>query len=312
MTNAIIISGFYSGSTLVSVSADVLDGIQVFVYDDESKEVLGVGIISYGHVEIIVEPALFSGQRIIAYVGAFGKDTYGSVIVTDSIDKKTGWKTPEFVDEVAYSQYLENGGNVLPDIYSPQECRNTSRDVDAIEKLINTPISFRLKQTESRAGNVQVSVEDIENAFGGYMIKFDSDPEGTVSSKSYLTNGSYKVKVWGVNQGENAAIEKQYTLVMPSAAISFGTNVVDLHVFVDWQYQASVGQKALILYAHSNVACEFKVDGLFDWEGGVWSVGGLSFRSNIKLISAGEYTVRTRNSSNHSEEVSRQIKLIGF
>jgi hypothetical protein len=309
---AIITSGFYSESVSVTVVADVADGTDVLIYDDESKELLGTAVIDEGSADVTVSPILYTGQRIIAYLGEFGKDTYGSIIVTDSDKEHTGWKTPETVDGQPYDVYLSNGGAHLADVYDPSNCRNISRDMDAIDRVLNVPITFLVRQVESMAGTVQVLIENIENAIGGYRLKFDSDAPGSATSKIYSQNGSYSVKVWGVNQIEADAIQVTYDLVMPAATVSFGPNVTDLFASVDFGYAGSPGQRAIMLVAHSSVPCEFQIDGVFDWEGGVWQSGGLAFRSNIRLIAAGEHTIRARNASNPTEEIARQIKLVNF
>lgn len=312
MNVAVITSGFVAGSNSVNVTADVADGVLVLIYDDETKDLLGTGSITDGTDSVAVSPILYSGQRVIAYLVAFGKDTYGSVVVTDSEVENTGWETPETVNGTPYVEYLEAGGAALPDLYTPEECRNFSRDRDAIDRVLNVPITFLLRQIESLAGTIQILVENIENALGGYKVKFDSDAEGATTNKTYSADGSYSVKVWGANQTIADAIEVEYTLVMPTATVDFGANVIDLYASIDFGYTGSPGQRAITLIAHSSVACEFQIDGEFTWEGGVWQTSGLSFRSNIKLVPAGEYTIRARNAAVPGEEISRQIKLDNF
>lgn len=312
MSIAIITSGFTEGSSLVTVAADAATGTPVFIYDDETKDLIGSSEIESGSANVTVSPVLFAGQRIIAYLTDFGKDTYGAVIVVESATEKTGWKEPETVAGQPYQDYLDAGGDVLPDIYDPSSCRNMSRDMDAINRVIDAPITFIVKQVESLAGTVQVVIDNIEGAIGGFKTKFDSDAEGASTSKVYSVNGSYQFKIWGANQTIADAVTVTYDLVMPTATIGFGTNVIDLFVTMDFGASGSPGQKVIMLVAHSSVACEFQIDGVFSWEGGVWQASGLAFRSNQKLISAGEYTIRARNQAVPSEEITRQIKLTNF
>lgn len=312
MNLAIIISGFQANSATVNVMADVVNGTTILLFDDETKIQIGSGVIASGSVAITVSPFLYLGQRIIAYVSTFGNDTYGAVIVTQSDVENTGWKTPETVDGVPYADYLEAGGNPFPDLYTPEECRNASRDMDAIDRVTDLPLTFNLRQVESQAGTIQISIENIQNAIGGYLIKFDSDPQSTTASKTYSVNGNYSVKIWGANQTEADAIIKTYVLVMPTSTVNFGTNVIDLYPQIDFGTGGFPGQKVLMLIAHASVACEFQIDGLFTWTDGVWQVGGLAFRSNPVLISAGEYTIRARNKAVPAEAILRQIKLTGF
>lgn len=312
MTQAIITSGFQANSNSVKVAASVANGTVILLFDDETKDQIGSGVIASGSATVTVSPVLYLGQRIIAYVGEFGNGTFGAVIVTQSDTENTGWKTPETVDGVDYQDYIEAGGKPLPDIYDPEECRNISRDKDAIDRIVELPITFRIKQVESQAGTVQILIEDIRNAVGGYLVKFDGDPAGATTSKIYNTNGSYSVKVWGSNQTIADAITETYVLVMPTVTVEFGTNVIDLWVSVDLGYTGSPGQRVITLVANSFVACQFQIDGLLPWVDGVWQIGGLAFRSELHLIPAGEYTIRARNKAVPSEEISRQIKLAGF
>lgn len=312
MNLAIITSGFSAGSNSVQVTADVANGTALLVYDDETKDLIGTGTTTGGVANITVSPILYADQRIIAFVTTFGNDTYGAVIVTESDTETTGWKTPETVDGTPYDEYLEAGGAALPDVYDPSACRNIARDMDSISRAIDVPVTFIVKQIESLGGTIQVVIDNIEGAIGGYKTKFDSDAEGTSTSKMYSANGSYQLKVWGANQTIADAIVVTYDLVMPTASIEFGTNVIDLMVSVDFGAAGSPGQRVIMLVAHASVACEFQIDGVFGWEGGVWQTSGLAFRSNQKMIAAGEYTVRARNQAVPSEEITRQIKLTNF
>lgn len=309
MNVAIITSGFQSNSNTVGVSANVTDGTVILLYDDETKVLIGSGAIGDGAVSITASPVLYSGQRIIAYVSEFGNDTYGAVIVTESDTENTGWKIPETVDGVPYGTYLLSGGDHLPDLYTPEECRNISRDMDAIERVIDIPITFKLRQIESQAGTIQILIEDIQNAIGGCLVKFDSDPQGTTTSKTYSVNGTYTLKVWGANQTIADAITKTYVLVMPTSTVNFGANVIDLYAQIDFGSSGSPGQKVIMLVAHSTVACELQIDGVFTWTDAIVQVVGLAFRSNQVYISAGTYTIRARNKAVPSEAILRQIKL---
>lgn len=310
MNLAIITSGFQANSASVNVSANVANGTAILLYDDETKVQIGSGVIASGSVSITVSPVLYVGQRIIAYVSTFGNDTYGSVIVTESDTENTGWKTPETVDGVPYADYLEAGGDPFPDLYTPGECRNMSRDMDAIDRVTDLPVSFRLRQIETQAGTIQILIEDIENAVGGYLIKFDSDPQGTTTSKTYAVNGTYSVKVWGANQTIADAITKTFVLVVPTSSVIFGANVKDLFAQIDFGAGGYPGQRIIMLVAHTSVECEFKIDGVNDWSTSIWQVGGLAARTNQFPISAGEYTIRARNKAVPSEAISRQIKLV--
>jgi len=312
MIQAVITSGFIAGRSSVSVTADVANGTVIRIYDDETKLQIGSGVIASGTVSVAVSPALYSGQRIIAYVTSFGNQTYGAIEVVESDTEFTGWKEPVTVDGDSYTDYLASGGDALPEIYAPEEKRNISRDKDSIDQVLDIPITFRLRQVETMAGTVQVILEDIQGAIGGFKTKFDADADGAGTTKTYSSNGSYQVKVWGANQTIADAILKTYNLVMPASSVVFGANVIDLAAKVDWGASVGAGLKAIILVAHSTVACEFQIDGLFNWEAGVWEQAGLAFRSNIKTISAGTYTIRARNAAIPAQTISRDIKLTGF
>lgn len=311
MIQAIITSGFIAGSSSVSVTADVADGTDILIYDDETKVLLGADEITDGTTVVSVSPVLYSGQRIIAYVASFGSDTFGAVIVVDSDTEFTGWKEPVTVDGDPYAEYLADSGEALPDIYDPASVRNISRDKDAIDQVINLPITFLLRLTESLAGSVQASIENVQNAIGGFIVKFDADAEGSTATKNYTVNGSYQAKVWGANQTIADAILVTYNVVVPVATVEFGTNLIDLSVQIDWGYTASPGFKVIKLLAHTTVAAEFQIDGLFTWESGTWE-SSLSMRSSLKFIPAGTYTIRARRASNPAETISREIKLTGF
>ena len=310
MAYAIITSGFEGGSGAVNVSAAVADATTVLIYDDESKVLLGSGTVTDSEAAISVSPVLFVGQRIIAFVTAFGSDTYGAVIVTETGFENTGWKTPITVDGETYEDYLSDGGVVLPMVYDPISCRNVTADRDAIAAIMAIPLTFTLRVKENQAGTVVVSVENIQNAIGGFLIKFDADTAGTGTEKTYTVNGSYQMKIWGANQTEADAIIKTYTLVMPSVIVEHGANVIDLFTQVDFGYAGT--SKVIQLVAHSSVMCQFKIDGLFDWTDGIWQKTGLAVRSETPLITAGDYTIRARNKAVPSETISREIRLSNF
>lgn len=316
MNLAIITAGFVEGSLSVTVVADVADGTNVLLYDDETKEILGSLVVDDGKAVVPVSPILYAGQRIIAYLGAFGKDTFGSVIVTESAIEPSGWKTPETVDGQPYGTYLEAGGSALPDLYDPASCRNFSRDQDSIERAIDVPISFILRQIESQGGTVQVVVESITGAIGGYKTKFDGDAQGTSLTKTYSDNGAYQVKVWGANQLEAEAITKTYSLTMPTASIDFGTTVVDLTYFVDYGNNTSPGLRPLRVNVYSSVPVEVKIDGVHNWA--VASSTGMQpnetgrYDGPVHFVEEGEYTIRCRKASDSSQELVRQVKLNNY
>lgn len=316
MALAIITSGFFAESTLVNVFADVVDGTAVFVYDDETKDLLGSSTIDDGASAVSVAPMLYAGQRIIAFLVAFGRDTYGSIVVTESETEHTGWKTPTTVDGQPYQEYLEAGGAALPDLYEPASCRNFSRDQDSIDRAIDVPISFILRQIESQGGNVQVVIENITGAIGGYKTKFDGDAQGTSLTKTYSANGNYQVKVWGVNQLEAQAVIKTYALTMPTASIDFGTTVVDLTYFADYGNNTSPGLRPLRVNVYSSVPVEVQIDGVHTWA--VASSTGMQpnetgrYDGPVHFVEEGEYTIRCRKASDSSQELVRQIKLNNY
>ncbi|MCF2487464.1 hypothetical protein [Dyadobacter sp. CY347] len=316
MELAIIISGFYAESTSVKVVADVADGIDVLIYDDETKQILGSALTADGSANITVSPILYAGQRIIAYLAEFGQDTYGSLVVTESETEHTGWKTPETVNGQSYKAYLIAGGAALPDLYDPASCRNFSRDKDSIDRAIDVPISFILRQIESQGGTVQVVIENISGAIGGYKSKFDGDAQGTNLSKTYSDSGNYQVKVWGVNQVEAQAITKTYSLTMPTASIDFGSTVVDLTYFADYGNNTSPGLRPLRVTVYSSVPVEVQIDGVHTWA--VASSTGMQpnetgrYDGPVHFVEEGEYTIRCRKASDSSQELVRQIKLNNY
>ncbi|WP_026630055.1 hypothetical protein [Dyadobacter alkalitolerans] len=316
MDLAIITSGFVAGSGFVSITADVANGTIVLIYDDETKDLLGSAPTESGVALVPVAPILYSGQRIIAYVSEFGRDTQGSIIVTDSELESSGWKTPETVDGQPYDAYLLAGGMPLPDLYDPASCRNFSRDKDSIDRAIDVPISFILRQIESQGGTVQVAIENITGAIGGYKTKFDGDAQGTSLTKTYSDNGNYQVKVWGVNQLEAQAIIKTYSLVMPTASINFGTTVVDLIYFCDYGNSTSPGLRPLRVQVYSSVPVEVQIDGVHTWA--VASSTGMQpnetgrYDGPVHFVEEGEYTIRCRKASDSSQELVRQIKLNNY
>ncbi|GGH42903.1 hypothetical protein GCM10007423_39880 [Dyadobacter endophyticus] len=316
MELAIITSGFVAGSSSVSITADVADGTAVLVYDDETKSLLGSDVTTDGVVDVTVAPELFEGQRIIAYLTAFGQDTFGAVIVVDSENETTGWKTPETVDGQPYEEYLEAGGEQQPDVYDPANCRNISRDMDAIGRVINTPITFTLRQIESQAGNVQVIIEDVQGAIGGFKTKFDSDVIGTSTSKVYSVNGAYQVKIWGINETEADAVIKTYNLTMPTAVVEFGTTVVDLTYHADYGNATSPGLRPVRVIVYSSVPVEVQIDGVHTWAiaSGTGSAPGETgrYEGPVHFVDEGEYTIRCRKLSDGLQLLVRQIKLNNY
>jgi hypothetical protein len=317
MLLAIITSGFYSGSPNVNVTADVADGTSILIYDDETKDLLGSALISDGEAVVAIASELYAGQRIIPYVTAFGKDTFGAVIVTESEVEHTGWKIPETVDAVPYDDYLAAGGAALPAVYDPASCRNFSRDMDAIERAIDAPITFILRQIESQAGTIQVLIENIEGAIGGFFTKFDADASGTSTSKIYSANGTYQVKVWGVNETEAEAVVKTYNLTMPTATVDFGTTVVDLSYFVDYGNTTSPGQRPLRVVVYSSVPVEVQIDGVHTWAiasaSGSFSPGETGrYDGPVHFVTEDEYTIRGRKASDGTQALVRTIKLNNY
>lgn len=311
MNLAVIAQGFYAGSDSVLVYADSPDGTLIRLFDDESKVEIGSSELALGRTTIELAEVLFEGQRIIAYVDQFGEKTFGAVIVLQNELENTGWKVPESVNGVPYDEYLEAGGVALPALYSPETCRNLVFDRQNSAKVLSLPLTFNLRILESQGGTVQVSIENISGAVGGFLTRFDGDSIGTDVSKTYSVNGTYQLKIWSADQTEADAITANYSLTMPSAVFEFEDNVVDLYPQMDLGYTGEPGKRVIILNCHCLVPVEFQIDGLFTWEDGIWN-SPLGMRANTKVIAAGEYTIRARNKAIPTETISRQIKLVGF
>lgn len=316
MALAIIESGFVAASNTIKVAADVANGVLVHIYDDETKQLIGSAPVNSGYANVTVTPSLFSGQRIIAFISEFGNETFGAVIVVDSDSESTGWKTPATVNGQPYDQYLEDGGQKQPDVYDPAHCRNISRDMDAIGRVIDTPITFNLRQIESQGGTVQVVIEDVHGAVGGFKTKFDSDAVGTATSKVYNVNGAYQVKIWGINETEANAVIKTYNLTMPTAIVEFGTTVVDLSYHADYGNTTSPGLRPVRVIVYSSVPVEVQIDGVHTWAiaSGTGSKPGETgrYEGPVNFVEEGEYTIRCRRSSDGGQLLVRQIKLNNY
>lgn len=303
-------------STAVQVTANVANGTTILIYDDETKDLIGTGTATSGSANVTVSPGLYAGQRIIAYVTSFGNGTFGAVIVVESETETNGWETPVTVNGQPYEDYLAGGGDQQPDIYNPEHCRNMSRDMDAISRAINTPITFILRQIESQGGTVQVVVENIEGAIGGFKTKFDSDAVGTSISKVYSVDGAYQVKVWAINETEADAVIKTYNLTMPTAVVEFGSTVVDLTYHADYGNSTSPGLRPVRAIVYSSVPVEVQIDGVHTWAiaSGTGSAPGETGRHEgpVNFVEEGEYTIRCRRASDGSQLLVRQIKLNNY
>ena len=242
MNLAIIAQGFHGGSSSVLVYADAPDGTLIRVFDDETKVEIGSGSLVGGKIEITLTPSLFTGQRIIAYVGEFGEKTFGSTIVLESETEATGWKVADTVNGIPYAEYLEAGGSMVAELYTPDECRNVVIDRNTTSKALSIPVTFNLRITESQGGTVQVVVENVAGSIGGFFVRFDSDAFGAETTKTYSANGAYQVKVWSADELEADAVVKSYSLTMPSAVVEFKPNVIDLTTSDGfWLYRRSKG-----------------------------------------------------------------------
>ncbi len=316
MAQAIITDGFVADSTEVTVVAEAADATVVLVYDDTSidkGELLGTGEIEDSIATVTLSAPLYAGQRIIAYLNVFGDGTLGSVTVAESDKEYTGWKVPTAVEGVPYADYLTAGGVALPEMYAPEECRNTSRDLDFVSDLLSTPITFVLRQIETQAGTIQVIVERIKNAIGGAIIKFDSDTPGTTAAKTYDEDGSYQVKIWSGNQTEADAIVMEFDLTMPTAVTTFGTEVYDLAYDMDYGNGVNPGTRPINVIGYGTVPMEFKIDGV---SGADWQTGTLAqtreYRMNAIYLTNGLYTIRARKAADGTQELSREIKIAGI
>lgn len=316
MDVAIITEGFYAGSESVKVMSDIGPGFVIQVYDDETKELLGTSILLDSMSNVPVSPPLYLGQRIIAYIDSFGNATYGAVVVTASEEENTGWKVPETVDGVPYDEYLNNGGAPLPDIYDPEECRNFARDMDAIDRVTNQPITFTLYRIERMNGTIQMIVEDIQGAVGGYKTRWNTEEPGTNLSKVFTFDGTYIFKIWRNDQDESQAVEKIFILTMPTPIIVFGTTIVDLSYHADYGNTTQPGLRPLRVIVYSSVPVEVQIDGIHTWAiaSGTGSAPGETgrYEGPVYFVPQGEYTIRCRKLSDGTQELSRQIKLNNY
>lgn len=201
MAISIIYDGFFNDSTLVKVRViDGNEGDSVFVYDEDSMELLGSSILEFEDVDISVDP--LNCRRIISFVGSFGQGTAGGVDVTVSNNTLTGWETPEPVNEESVPVEI---GLYNPGALNPITARYNSllvNDIPSLYKaaaieLLSEPIVFdtlvTYKVDPSTDDKIAIiSVTGVKNTRGAYTVTI-----GGISgdSRTYTADGIYPVVV---------------------------------------------------------------------------------------------------------------------
>jgi hypothetical protein len=260
---AIIESGFYDLSTVVTVLVDdAPNGTSVLLYDDVSKLLLGSSTTTLGKATITLATPLEAGQRIIAYVAAFGQDTYGAVNVAEGILERTGWKVPTHVDGQPYEEYLADGHAPIASTYDPDSCYNRSQAYETdIESLVHQKkLSFVVEIQNTAVAGVPTAiavVKEVLDAPNGVLYSFDGATPDNANSKSYTANGTYTVEVTDVSNAENTA-EVSFDIAL-LAAPTPPVSAIDLVYF---DPQTSQFGPVLLLWAKSDLEVEFAVDGI--------------------------------------------------
>lgn len=192
---AYIVDGATAGSLLVRVVVQESEGSDALLYD-AAKNLLGTALIEGGVARIETSRELIKDEAIIAYVNDFGEKSGGPVIVLDNQLRPTGWLSPVMVlvegDTMTTTEYTEETGNALADIYDPSATNRAPQVTEAnLEKL--TQIGFDLNVNQG-SGTVVVSVSNVRNV-ESYLIRFDDGALSGVSSKTYSSDTIALVRV---------------------------------------------------------------------------------------------------------------------
>ncbi|MPR36620.1 hypothetical protein [Salmonirosea aquatica] len=305
---AIIESGFYDLSEQVTVLVDEApNGTNVLLYDDVAKEegLLGQSTTTLGKATITLATPLEAGQRIIAYVGAFGEKTYGAVNVAEGILERTGWKVPATVDGVPYDEYLAEGNAPIASTYDPDGCYNRAQAYETdIESLVHQKnLSFVVEIQNTAVAGVPTAiavVKEVIDAPNGVLYSFDGATPDNANSKSYTANGTYSVQVTDVADADNTA-EVSFDVSL-LAAPTPPTSAIDLVYF---DPQNTPQGPVLLLWAKADLEVEFSVDGISSFasippgeQSGGW-VKAQTYRPGfwsrgLILPGTGNYTARVR------------------
>ena len=303
------------------VDADQPDGTAIYVYDDDRKTELGTAAIS-GRIALVTVAALTYGQRIIAYAGAVGHNTGGSVAVVEDPQRpsRTGWKIPT---GEAYETYLTNGGNPLAPIYTPEDCFNRVADYEADlatlgpeNRLLSAAVMV-MARTIDGTPQATATVVGVDNAEAGYEISFDGGAYGDNPSRTYYANGSHSVTIRSVDDAENFKTI-HFDVTLPDGAAN-----PDSEIGLVWfdPQKDTVDGDVLALHAICERQVEFSVDGVTSFSNipaeehnGSWVDGGSGkyrFWSRIVVVpQATNYTARVRVKDNPADEKAFDVFFV--
>jgi len=313
MALAIIEAGFYDESTEVVIGAAVADGTTVLLYDDIIKEQLGQSTISSGQATVILDAPLREGQRIIAYVEAYGEHTDGAMVVAAAEAQRTGWKKPVVVGPLPYDEYLANGNTPIARVYDPENCYNRAYvyEADIYAALKKKYLSFVVEVQNTVVAGAPTAVavvRQVLDAPGGALYSFDGAAATNVNSKSYTANGNYEVRVSEAGNPDNSL-----TLTFDVALLSAPTPPTTQIRLVWFDPQATPDGPVLVLSAHCPLEVEFSVDGVSSFanipggdQAGGWVKAQTSkpnFWGRALLLPAyGNYTARVRVKTNTADQ----------
>lgn len=303
---AYIIDGAIAGSEAVQVMSVQSNGTSVLVYDNIINEdggfnLLGSNTLTGNICTVALNRPLIKNEAICAYIYDFGQNCGGAIIVGDTGTIPTGWKIPTEVivnggAPITADAYETLTGLTLPNVYEPQT-RNVTPNFpnSGIEQLLT--IGFDINRL-ANAASVVLEVTNIQNCSTGFLVKFDADPVGMYTTKTYLTGTLATVRVLDPN---NPLRFHQRTIAIdvpvpppPSSAISNAS-------YVD---QKAGNLSIINIIADSALALEAQVDGVFTWLPMVFKGANRWEKDYGVPAGPGTYTVRIRVISNISDAIS--------
>jgi hypothetical protein len=229
---AYIFSGYEEGSTKVEVYCDMPNGTSIFLYQHE--DLLGTATLTNKRCEItITAPLTDNGYALEAYpVERLG---YSQRVVSSNV-QLTGWQTPSQVNYngtvITYTawqalmttqpqQYRE-----IADLFVPQLTTNKNPDKDSLLKLAKGKLTFSTEKIYEN-GKTVVTINDIQNAYGGYTVQFDNGAVGSGLSKIYTVSGTYNVRVVDLDNSANFK-EETFTITIINYVAPVTTTIEQL------------------------------------------------------------------------------------
>lgn len=260
MILATITAGAFHSSQSVTVTCALANELTIVLYRGDN--LIAQGTLANGAVVLAVAP-LAKGDIIQASVTERGNQAGLPVLVSESADRLTGWRTPQTVklsdtETITAAEYEARFGERPAATYNPALVVGVvAPDPETIQTtaVVVAAILFDLSVIQ-QVGSTTVTISNVLNQLGNALVRWAStESYGNAMSRSFTQSSTVTIEVKGENDTTPMSRTVNVPVFAPATTTPGGANdiPVSYRLFNDNNY--------IRVNLNSLKGCECKLDG---------------------------------------------------